>query len=206
MQSRRPRFQRPFSAWEAHVDLTFNQRSSFHCLFCHGYEETGVASAGVLAVDDLAAAPPLTQSLARNALQFTTDVTIYTNGSEIVAASIASMVQKKGIKVDTRKIARLIKGCEGAEVKLEFEDGTAATHGFLVHKPRSKLELGFAEGLGLEIAPSGAEIKVMPPFNETTVKGCFAVGDVGTPAKVVVAGVAFGTFAAAGLVMQLEAD
>jgi len=133
-------------------------------------------------------------------------VTIYTNGSEIAAASIAPMVQKKGIKVDTRKIARLIKGCEGAEVTLEFEDGTAATHGFLVHKPRSKLELGFAEGLGLEIAPSGAEIKVMPPFNETTVKGCFAVGDVGTPAKVIVAGVAFGTFAAAGLVMQLQAD
>lgn len=116
------------------------------------------------------------------------------------------MVQKKGIKVDTRKIARLIKESEGARVTVEFEDGTTVTHGFLVHKPKTKLELGFAEGLGLELAPSGAEIKVIPPFNETTVKGCFAVGDAGTPAKVVVAGVAFGTFAAAGLIMQLQAD
>jgi thioredoxin reductase len=75
----------------------------------------------------------------------------------------------------------------------------------LVHKPRSKLELGFAEGLvGNCSVRSGNH--VMLPFNETTVKGCFAVGDVGTPAKVAVAGVAFGTLAAAGLVMQLQAD
>jgi hypothetical protein len=28
---------------------------SFHCLFCHGYEERGAASAGVFAIDELCA-------------------------------------------------------------------------------------------------------------------------------------------------------
>ncbi|MCJ1396704.1 hypothetical protein MMC18_009596 [Xylographa bjoerkii] len=179
---------------------------SFHCLFCHGYEERDVNSVGVLAVDLMAQMPPIANGLARNALQFTKDVTVYTNGSEEVANTLAPMVQKKGIKVDSRKIARLVKLDSGSDVKIEFADGSEVTHGFLVHGPRNEIDLSFAKGLKLEVSPSGGELKVVNPFQETTEPGCFAIGDVGSIGKIAVAGVAFGTFAATGVVKQLQAD
>lgn len=180
--------------------------SSFHCLFCHGYEESGTPTAGVLAVDDLALFPALTNGLARNALQFASEVTVYTPGSTSIAETIQPLVQKKGILVDARRIAKLIKSPTGANVTIVFEDASQVTHGFLVHKPKVILDVTYAEALGLELAPSGTELKVTTPFNETTVKGCFVVGDMASPAKVVVAGLSSGTFAAAGVVMQLQDD
>ena len=161
---------------------------------------------GVLAVDLLAMIPPITNGLARNALQFTNSVTVYTNGSDSVAAAVKPLVEKKGIQVDSRAIKRLTKESQGAEVTIHFEDGGSVTHGFLVHAPKNQMDLGFAKDLNLEQMPSGGELKVIPPFNETTEPGCFAAGDIVSIAKVVVAGVAFGSFAATGIVKQLQSD
>lgn len=144
--------------------------------------------------------------MARNALQFAAEVVVYTHGSSSVAEAVRPLVQKRDIKVDSRSIARLIKEPEGAKVTIVFQDGTKTTHGFLVHKPRNRLDIDYAQSLGLEVSPSGAELKVTPPFNETTVKGCFAVGDMGTPGKVQLTGQMNGYWAAAGIVMQLESD
>ena len=179
---------------------------SFHCLYCHGYEEAGTPSAGVLAVDDLALALPHTNILARNALQFASTVTVYTNGAAEVAEAVQPLVEKRGIMVDARPIAKLVKEPEAAKVMVVFEDGSSVTHGFLVHKPKNRLELGYAEALGLELAPSGTELKVTMPFNETTCKGCFSAGDMATPGKVIATGTMLGQFAAVGAVMQLQAD
>jgi gliotoxin/aspirochlorine biosynthesis thioredoxin reductase len=179
---------------------------SYHCLFCHGYEDRGAKNVGVLAVDMLAAVPPITNGLARNALQFSKDVTIYTNGSEKVAESLKPMVESKGIKIDTRPIKKLVKGANGPEVIINFEDGSNITQGFVVHTPSNKIELDFAKDLNLEVTPSGGELKVTPPFNETTEPGCFAAGDIASMAKIVVAGIAFGAFAATGIVKQLQSD
>jgi thioredoxin reductase len=180
---------------------------SFHCLFCHGYEERDVKSIGVLAVDLLAQVPQITNGLARNALQFSKDVTVYSNASESVAAALTSLlstVANNSIKIDQRPIARLIKEKTDAEVTIEFADGGKVTHGFLVHGPRNEIDLGYAKELKLEKMPSGGELKVNPPFQETTEPGCFAVGDIGSIGKIVVAGLAFGTFAATGIVKQLQ--
>ena len=185
---------------------SYSRMCSFHCLFCHGYEDRDVASVGVLAVDLMAEMPPITNGLARNALQFSKDVTIYTNGSESVANALTPMVEKKGIKIDTRAIMSLRKEKAGAQVTIKFQDGTSVTHGFLVHGPRNEMPLDFAKTLKLEKAPSGGELKLVSPFQETTEPGCFAVGDIGSIGKIVVAGVAFGTFAATGIVKQLQAD
>ena len=179
---------------------------SFHCLFCHGYEDRDVASVGVLAVDLMAEMPRITNGLARNALQFSKDVTVYTNGSESVASALTAMVEKKGIKINTQPIKSLRKEKIGAEVTINFQDGSSITHGFLVHGPRNQMPLDFAKALNLEKAPSSGELKIVNPFQETTEPGCFAVGDIGSIGKIVVAGVAFGTFAATGIVQQLQAD
>jgi gliotoxin/aspirochlorine biosynthesis thioredoxin reductase len=179
---------------------------SYHCLFCHGYEDRGAKSVGVLAIDLMAQMPPIANSLARNALQFTDDVTIYTNGSQSVASALLPMVEKKGIKVDEKPIKRLIKEPRAAEVTIDFQDGSSITHSFLVHGPRNEMPLDFAKSLNLERMPSGGELKVVNMFQETTEPGCYAVGDIGSMGKIVVAGVAYGTFAATGIVRQLQME
>ena len=181
-------------------------KASYHCLFCHGYEDRGVKSVGVLAVDLMAEMPAITDGLARNALQFTDNVTIYTNGSKSATNALGPMVEKKGIKLDDKPIKRLIKEPKGAEVTIEFQEGNSITHGFLVHGPRNEMPLDYAKSLNLEKMPSGGELKIVNPFQETTEPGCFAVGDIGSIGKIVVAGVAFGTFAATGIVKQLQSD
>jgi thioredoxin reductase len=49
-------------------------------------------------------------------------------------------------------------------------------------------------------------IKTTPPFNETNVPGCFAIGDCGSLMKSVPQALATGSFAAGGLVAQLGAE
>ena len=152
--------------------------------------------------------PPATDGLIRNALQFTNDVTVYTNnGSEAVVNSIQPLVaKKKNVKFDNRTIKRLRKESKAAEVSIEFEDGSRITHGFIVHAPKIEMKLDYAKELNLEKSPTGMELKVSQPWQETTEPGCFAVGDVGTMGKLVIAGVAFGMFAGTGIIKQLQAD
>ena len=184
------------------------QLGRFHCLFCHGYEDRGVDSVGVLAIDLMAAMPPITDGLVRNALQFTKQVVVYTNGAAGVAEKLTSLLatKKDVVKFDNRVIKGLRKEPKGAEVTVQLEDGLEVTHGFLVHGPKMEMNLDYAKELKLEKSPMGMELQVSQPWQETTEPGCFAVGDTGTMGKIIVAGVAFGTFAATGIVKQLQAD
>jgi gliotoxin/aspirochlorine biosynthesis thioredoxin reductase len=100
----------------------------------------------------------------------------------------------------------LIKEPKAAEVTIEFQDGSSTMHSFLVHGPRNEMPLDFAESLDLERMPSGGELKVVNMFQETTEPGCYAVGDIGSMVRIVVGGVAYGTFAATGIVRQLQMD
>lgn len=112
----------------------------FHRLFCHGYEERFSTSSGVLAVGDLANAPPA-MHFARNFHQLTPNgVTIYTNGSEALHDSLTNALGPTSkIKVDSRTISRLEKGPHRAEIILHFSDGSRAVEGFIAHKPKCQL-------------------------------------------------------------------
>ena len=103
----------------------------FHCLFCHGYEERGCASAGLLAVGDVAE-PRVAMHFARMARRFTTTVTLYTDGAEELAHALKESASGTGIKVDNRKISKLVKGPGASDVQIVFQDGTQVTEGFLV--------------------------------------------------------------------------
>jgi len=181
-------------------------RGIFHCLFCHGFEDRGQKSVGVLAIELMAQVPMITNGYVRNALRLSESVTVYTNNAETVATTMSEVVSNLGdrVKIDNRPIARFIKEADGAAVTIEFEDGSKVTEGFLVHGPRNEMDLDFAKELNLEKMPSGGELKVTPPFNETTEPGCFVAGDASSMAKIFVAAVAFGAFAATGVVKQLQ--
>ena len=78
-------------------------------------------------------------------------------------------------------------GLDRAEVIIYFRDCTTATESFLGHKPRNGLETDFAKQSGLEIHPQG-DIKTAPSFDQTTLRGVFAAGDINSPIKVGIIG------------------
>lgn len=103
----------------------------FHCLFCHGFEERDSASAGVLAVGDIASVGAALH-LGRMAKRLAPTVTIYTNGSEDLFEQITLALNGSEMKVDKRRISRLENGLEQVRVIVHLEDGSNIREGFLV--------------------------------------------------------------------------
>ncbi len=183
----------------------------FGCLFCHGYEERGLPSSGILASAH-SGDPAIALHLSRMASRLTDKVTIYTNGADDAAATLHDLLaNEKGgragaIAVDNRRLVRLECGSgHPSEIIINFEDGSSETQGFLVHQPHMTIAGPFAKQLELELTPTG-DVKATPPFYETSMPGVFAVGDCATPLKAVSQALAMGAFAAAGLVFQLGAE
>jgi gliotoxin/aspirochlorine biosynthesis thioredoxin reductase len=184
----------------------------FHCLFCHGYEERGAPSAGVLATDD-SAPSHMALHLARFANRLASKITIYTNGNEAVTKGVQELLSKekpnskaaKNIVVESRKIAKFVKGTQKVEIEVVLEDGTKKVERFLAHKPKGQLNGDWVNQLGLETTEQG-DIKVSPPFNETSVSGVFAAGDCGTVMKAVPLAIGMGSTIVAGLAMQLAGE
>lgn len=146
------------------------------------------------------------------ARRLTDKVVIYTNGASDLADTLKSKLDNdKGgrsgaVTVDNRPVVRLERGTgQPSEIIIGFEDGSTEAQGFLVHQPRATLAGPFAKQLSLELAPGG-EIRVTPPFYETSMPGVFAVGDCATPLKAVSQALAMGALAAGGLAFQLGAE
>ena len=144
---------------------------------------------------------------ARNAAQLTPKkATIYTNGDETLAVTVAERIEgSPTFHVDPREITRFEKGRDRAQVIIHFKDGTMATEGFLGHKPRTILKGNLAKQLGLDLTPQG-DIKVAPPFNQTSLRGVFAAGDNASPMKIVNTGLFTGAAVGAGVSAQLQAE
>ena len=191
--------------------LLIDNTHSFHCLFCHGYEERASATSGVLAVGDLANPGPALH-FARNAHQITpSKVTLYTHGDSDLESSLKLSLNGNdelghpSFNIDNRRIAHLSKGSHGAEVMLHFTDGSSVTEGFLAHKPKCQLKGDFAQQLGLELTPQG-DLQASPPFFQTTMRGVFAAGDVASPVKIANNALFTGAAAGAGVAAQVQAD
>lgn len=112
----------------------------FHCLLCHGYEERGARSAGVLAIGK-AARPEAALHMACSATRLAQQVTIYTDGDETLKAHLQGALESMGKKTtkfsfDTRKISQvqMAERPEGkpSEVLVTLGDGTERLEGFLV--------------------------------------------------------------------------
>lgn len=185
---------------------------SFHCLFCHGYEERGAPSAGVFAIDDCAPSH-FAVHLARFANRLASKVTIYTNGNKAATKGIQEVLSKarpeskaaQNISVEPRKIAKLVKGGRKAEVEVFLEDGTKKLEGFIAHKPKGEPRGPWVEQLGLETTKQG-DIKVNFPLNETSVSGVFAGGDCAQMMKAVTTAIAMGGACAAGAASSIGAE
>lgn len=182
------------------------QIHSYHCLFCHGFEERGVQTAGVLVTSTLRDADKLPMII-RMAKNLSHNLTVYTNGDEDFAMELKSRIKSSKVTLDTRVISRLSLVDRGPSVRIDFADGSSpAQEGFLTSHPkiRNRAE-NIITQLALELTESG-DVKVSQPFNETSVKGCFAVGDHATPFKSAMQALHQGGMAAVGCVFQLQAE
>ncbi|KAI1421999.1 thioredoxin reductase glit [Xylaria sp. FL1777] len=182
-------------------------RGIYHCLFCHGYEQRGAESAGVLALDWTASAKMATH-MARMASSLASIVTIYTNGDKQLATEVAAAVEgAQQYRVDDRAISLLSFNADSNEkVTINFEDGSKKKNeAFVAHAPRTTVKGPFAEMLGLELTPMG-DYAVSPPFNATSVEGVFAAGDCATMLKVSTNAVASGSITGAGVSAQLHEE
>lgn len=111
---------------------------SFHCLFCHGYEDRGASSVGVLAVFPIVI-PALVMHMAENAAQLSEAVTIYTHSDESLTAQLSHAVGSK-FRTEPRKIKRLVHNQTSGSVTVEFVDGTHKEEKFLVHNPLTSVK------------------------------------------------------------------
>lgn len=178
-------------------------QSSFHCFFCHGYEERGVESAGALGMG-LANTPEALNIMCRSIERLSHHVTVYTNGNSDLAVCTEAITHSNNITYDDRIISKFQLGNNGAgpSVIITFSDGTSKTEGFIAGQPI--VELCGAElikQLELKLTPEG-DVAVSAPFNETSVSGCFAAGDATTQKRTVMQALYTGTFAGAGLALQ----
>ncbi|RHZ61469.1 NAD(P)/FAD-dependent oxidoreductase [Aspergillus thermomutatus] len=180
-------------------------KSIYHCLFCHGFEERGAGSVGVLAIGPTAI-PRVAEHLTRLAHNLAGTVTIYTNGNEALADTIRQEVKRDDwITVDSHVI-RQLKETDGVPVIVELEDGTTKKEAFLVHAMKTVPLLGFENNLDLELSTQGSEFKTSAPFGETSTRGCFATGDCGMAMKAASLSMSHGSLAAVGVVSQLVFD
>ncbi|UNI13905.1 hypothetical protein JDV02_000600 [Purpureocillium takamizusanense] len=81
-------------------------RGIFHCMFCHGFEERGAESAGVLA-GGIMASPEMLAHVTPMVKRLAHSVTVYTNGDEELAAATREKLRSSKIRFDTRRIARV---------------------------------------------------------------------------------------------------
>ena len=191
--------------------LTLSHR--YHCLFCHGYEERGADSAGLLALGHLEMSM-MAIFVSRFANRLAKKVTIYTNNNVVAAESIHSVLADlkptsktaQNVTIETRAITKFVKkDTQNAAIEVHFDDGTFTTEGFLAHAPNFELSGNWDKKLGLEVLSSG-QIKVNAPFNETSMQGVFAAGDCALVQAAVAPALCSAAAVAAGLCAQLGAE
>lgn len=171
-------------------------------MFCHGYEERGAESAGILATGVLEAAERISHG-GLMAKRLSKSLTVYTNGKASLAEEVKAKINSSKVTYDSREITKFQLKDGGPEVIITFADGTTKTEGFIVSHPSVEQRARFIEKLGVELTPAG-DIQVSAPFNETSVPGCFAAGDTATMMKSALQAMQMGAFAGIGMVSVLQ--
>lgn len=182
-----------------------NNVISYHCLFCHGYEDRGCSSVGVLAVENVANTQTALH-MAYMSRRLAKRVVIYTHGADDVADQLCSAIPAGfDFEVERRRIERISKGTGSkSEVIVHLADSEERAEGFIVHKPRTSVNGPFAQQLPLELTKDGDVWTSNEPFPETSMHGVFAIGDCGSSKKSVMQAMAIGGLGASGLAVQLQ--
>lgn len=180
-----------------------------HCLLCHGHEERGAESIGILALDEFAVPSTLMRVL-RSCRQFTSRVRVYTHGNTRAAAELReAMTVVSGCDIEPDFIERLEMtatddGKSTPGVRVVLEEGAPQQHSFVVYHPGTEQASDLPEQLGLKLTPDG-DIKI-GDWQETSQPGVFATGDCASRHKYFATASAMGHLTGASVAQQLQAD
>ena len=141
-----------------------------HCPYCHGYEVAD-QRLGVLATNGT------TMHLALLLPDWSTDVTLFTNGTFAPDSEQQAALAARGVRVETRTIDSLM-GDAPRLVGLRLEDGDLVALDALFTASRTRMASPFAERLGcmFDEGRFGPIVRT-DARKETSVPGVFCAGD-----------------------------
>lgn len=140
----------------------------FQCPYCHGWE-IREQRWGYLATS--------VERLAFVLLMrgWTQDVVVFTNASLQIPAETQAQLSAAGVRVEARRIARLVARGQGLE-SVELADGSRVDRDALfAHPPQRQVDLVLSLGIALD---AEGFVKTDPMTRETSVPGVYAAGDL----------------------------
>lgn len=159
--------------------------SVLHCPYCHGYEvrneKTGIFLNGDAAFD-----------FARLIDNWTTDLTLFTNGPSTLSAEQSAKLESHHIKIIEKKIEKL-KHINGQLNTVIFKDSSTTPLNVLYAPAPFEQHSTIPQSMGCEITEDGY-IKV-DHLQETSIKGIYAAGDNTSRMRTVANAVSMGTTA-----------
>lgn len=167
--------------------------SMIHCPYCHGYEvrneKTGILANGEMAFE-----------FSKLILNWTKELTIFTNGKSTLTAAQSSKLKEHGIGVNEQEI-EAFEHTNGFMEEVHFKDGSTLKLKAMYAKLPFAQHSDLPEKLGCVMTEPGF-IQV-DPFQKTTVPGVYACGDNVTQMRSVANAVATGTLTGAMLNKEL---
>ena len=143
----------------------------FSCVECDGYEQSGKPLALIGETDDLVYRALLIR-------QWSSDLTVFTNGIGVVTESAEALLTERGVRVERRGIIDIL-GTDGVVASLLLDDGERVhvEGGFV--RPRWDAALDYAAALGIETDADG--FVTTDGAGRTSIPGVYAAGDSTAP-------------------------
>ncbi|HYJ49533.1 MAG TPA: NAD(P)/FAD-dependent oxidoreductase [Microbacterium sp.] len=149
----------------------FYGMSLFSCAACDAWELQDRPLALIGETPDLPAR-------ARLIARWTHDLTVFTNGADVIDAVEEAELAASGIRVQRQPIADL-EGDRGRITALRLADGTAVPVGGGFVRPRWHTALEFLGGLGVDVDTDGHLL--VDRSGRTSVAGVYGAGDAAAP-------------------------
>lgn len=170
--------------------------SVLHCPFCHGYEvrdqPTGIFANGDVAFD-----------MARLIHNWTSTLTVFTNGPSTFTTDQFDMLRARGIEINEKEVLALAHE-RGKLTAIQFVDGDQLLLPVLYARVLFEQHCNLPAELGCELTPEG--YLLTNAMHETTVKNCYAIGDNASPMRTVANAVATGNAAGIRISRELISD
>jgi thioredoxin reductase len=169
-------------------------RSIFICPYCHGWEVQDRAFGFLAPSADLLEFALLLRS-------WSGEVVALTDGRFPVSAEAEARLQRAGVRLEQRRIARL-EAPEGRLARVELHDGPPLPLDVLFARPPQR-QVALVRSLGLAL-DAGGYVRV-DEQRQTSIPGVYAGGDLVTPQQAAILAAASGVQAAGALNHELTA-
>lgn len=167
--------------------------SVIHCPYCHGYEvkneKTGILGNGNSGFE-----------FARLISNWTNDLTLFTNGPSLLNEEQIIKLDQHKIKVVEKEINRF-EHSEGRVQHIVFKNGELELANAIYAPSPFEQHCKIPETLGCELTEEGY-LKI-DNFQETTIKGVYAIGDNASKMRTLANAVSMGTSAGISISKKL---